>query len=117
MKTQFKVLLPVLSGSLASVVWAGTYNFYFNNSEQGNNSTANPSVTVNDGKGEKNTGVEKVEPEKAEIAQPAPLAASAPEAPVSAVAKADLKPEPPAREFRRWRFIGSGIGINEERGN
>jgi len=32
---------------------AGTYNFYFNNAEQGDNSTANPSVIVKDGDQEK----------------------------------------------------------------
>ena len=31
--------------------FAGTYNFYFNNTEQGDNSTANPAVDV--GTGEK----------------------------------------------------------------
>ncbi len=35
--------------SLAS---AGTYNFYINNTEQGDNSTTTPTVTVKDGKGE-----------------------------------------------------------------
>lgn len=31
--------------------FAGTYNFYFNNTEQGNNSTASPNVIIKDDKG------------------------------------------------------------------
>lgn len=31
-------------------LWAGTYNFYFNNTEQGDNSTATPSLVIRDGK-------------------------------------------------------------------
>src|SRR4051794_19080532 len=41
------VVLSIMA--LAWVAYGATYNFYFNNTEQGPNSTANPSVSVKDG--------------------------------------------------------------------
>jgi hypothetical protein len=51
---------------------AGTYNFYFNNTEQGDNSTATPNVTVKDGK-EQATEKESESPRQATVeVNPAP---------------------------------------------
>ena len=54
----FSVLLLISNLVLAVFARAATYNFYFNNTEQGANSTASPSVTVSDGKVVKTTPLE-----------------------------------------------------------
>ena len=51
MKKITMVSFPLFAAALVASEWAAhaaTYNFYFNNTEQGDNSTATPSVTVRD---------------------------------------------------------------------
>ncbi len=47
---QLSVLVVIGVTALTWAAWSATYNFYFNNTEQGNNSTASPTLQVNDGK-------------------------------------------------------------------
>jgi hypothetical protein len=48
MKTRLGFAVVSLAALGVSAAWAGTYNFYFNNTEQGAGSTAAPTVTVSD---------------------------------------------------------------------
>lgn len=67
------LLLALVAVSLPSSAQAATYNFYFNNTEQGANSNASPSVIVQDGKLVPNDA----DPETADtaVASPAPTTA------------------------------------------
>lgn len=58
-KNYWKWFAVGVSGSLGilCVTWGATYNFHFNNTEQGDNSTATPTVTVgSDGKAKTSAG-------------------------------------------------------------
>jgi uncharacterized iron-regulated membrane protein len=105
------VLIGLIFGivCLASITWAATYNFYFNNTEQGNNSTATPTVTVTDGKAQKSDGTDKKQAETATTpAQPAATAPASDSAASSNTSSASLKSiaeeEIHGRQFRRVRL-------------
>lgn len=99
-------------GGMGSLAFAATYNLYFNNTEQGDNSTATPSVTIQqDANGKlvdakKDPGVsqtpvtEPQTPEAVPPAEPAPVAAPAPAPVATSVA---TTPAPESRE-NKWRF-------------
>ena len=83
---------------------AATYNFYFNNTEQGDHSTATPSVTVTDGKMEKKPGAEPSPAPAAVAAQETPPPAVAAPAPAAVVAAAEPSSTARARARRTaWR--------------
>jgi hypothetical protein len=100
------VLAALVAAAGVSLVWAGTYNFYFNNTEQGANSTASPSLTVSaDGKAT-STGAQqtvsstdgKLVPDK----NPAAGSSVVPAAPVTTAesAPAQRESDPDFRHFR-----------------
>jgi hypothetical protein len=96
---------------LAYVAWGATYNFYFNNTEQGDNSTATPAVTITeDGKVVKKPG-DGTDP-KALSATPA-QAQGAPAAPEarSQAEQAAAAPSKDASELK-WRFL---IGLTAQK--
>jgi hypothetical protein len=77
---RFLPLTITLFASLGASEWAAraaTYNFYFNNTEQGDNSTATPTVTVSDGKAEKRLTPQPASaaPVATPVAPPEPVAA------------------------------------------
>ncbi len=120
-----------------SVIWVAygaTYNFYFNNSEQGNNSTASPTVHVSDGKGETSGAPQAAagpspSPSQLPIVQasPAPtpeqaVPATATEAAPAAAALsssssarlAELEADEERRHvFRRVRLSGGGVLVSQ----
>ncbi|OFZ18610.1 MAG: hypothetical protein A2X94_01580 [Bdellovibrionales bacterium GWB1_55_8] len=81
---EFGIWAFVMAGLTALVLSTGasaaTYNFYFNNTEQGDNSTASPALNVQDGKNVSPT------PQETPAAQPTPLAF--PDAAAAALANA-----------------------------
>jgi hypothetical protein len=112
--------------ALAWVAYGATYNFYFNNTEQGPNSTATPHVTVTDGNltgAESKTmmGPKKPESEedKEEVPAPAPAAAAAP-APAPAAAASSVavapavEPEGPHPVSHLRLLVGGGFVAPKE---
>lgn len=92
-------------GAIEICASAATYNFYFNNTEQGDNSTATPTVTLN---GDKlKTTAEKTAGTSAPASVPAPASASSAPAVASHESTTALSPgEIAAPEFRHWRVTG-----------
>ena len=98
---------------LVSVVRAATYNFYFNNTEQGANSTAAPSLTVNsDGKPASAVAL----PVPVGTAVPAPQPPDSKSAPQvkaaeeKSVADASQENEAKMRFLKQFRFtLGAGF--------
>jgi hypothetical protein len=108
--------------------YAATYNFYFNNTEQGDNSTATPNVVVNDGKKEGGKSLEPKNPAldpaassqatSAAAAVPGPAPSSASGQQSTAALPADAVSPP---EFRHVRLtagatdllgaMGASVGI------
>ena len=83
---------------------AATYNFYFNNTEQGDNSTAAPKVTVGEDK----------PATKAETSAPAVSAAAVPAPSESKVTASELA-ESPKPATQHWRF-SLGLSAMQEFG-
>ena len=89
------VLFAVLSAFI-STAWAAQYNFYLNNSEQGDNSTSTPSLVVtSDGKVKSEGAQETIINGKGDASALTPSAQSL------AQADAASKDE---KKFRRWRL-------------
>ena len=89
---------------------AATYNFYFNNTEQGNNSTASPSVTIKDGEKMKTMGIPETQPA---ATSPEPTSPTMPPAqPPTVIPSAPASvAEEPRQEYAKWRFVlGSMTG-------
>ncbi len=119
---QLTGLASLAMAALASLAMGATYNFYFNNTEQGDNSTANPSLSVVDGKGAKSGGTEPLpevmaqpsHPPTPPAAPPAtetltgpPPVAAAPEQSTLMAKVESLLGQP---EFHKTRFtVGAGL--------
>lgn len=101
---------------------SATYNFYFNNTEQGDNSTATPNVTINDGKAPKKQE-QKPEvksedlPEQYPADEPAvvsPEATPVPSRPTSTAAARLESRRSFERDHPHWRFIGGAFAAHSE---
>lgn len=100
----------ILAGltSVGYVAFGATYNFYFNNTEQGDNSTATPAVTVHgDGKVEKSAGLPELQTPPAPVQSPGPKLAvedfsSRPSAPLPIPAPAEGKTEARTSMWGQW---------------
>ncbi len=109
------LIVFVCLGSVSYVAYGATYNFYFNNTEQGPNSTASPSLTVTDGKatstGADKTNVPTPAPASETLAPaPSPTATTTTSAQVSALA-----PEADGPRKRKWRI--AALGHAQDRDN
>ena len=104
MNTDFRIrrISPLAVAAIAfagacavSVAWGATYNFYFNNTEQGPNSTATPHLTVSqsaDGKIEKKEGGQTLTP-MGEKPADAAAAGAAPAANQSGASASSFEPK------------------------
>lgn len=118
MKKIAMVSFPLIAAALAVSEWAAhaaTYNFYFNNTEQGDNSTATPNMTVTDDGKVFKTGMPvdtaKKDAAPSAVQAPALLApASESSARLSAVA------ENPNPSVQHWRF-SVGLSAMQEYGD
>lgn len=110
MSKKWKVFFGASLGCVTTVtaVWGATYNFYFNNTEQGPNSTASPSLSVVDGK-PSSSGAQKTVTNLTEGDAPAaktevPAVASA-QAPAVAKTASSTHVEPKSDDDSHfWRF-------------
>jgi hypothetical protein len=118
----WKLLVGLVIGlcGLAYVAWGATYNFYFNNTEQGDNSTATPSVTVSDGKATKTPGTPEAQPSPGPsaapvvTASPTPVEPPAPIGPAPAPATAENRSEARLSMLSQfWRELP--LGQDEQR--
>lgn len=98
---RWRALAGLLVATQAAPLHAATYNFYFNNTEQGNNSTATPSLTVQDGKMVPTTSASPTPDASASPAPAAPQAAPAPQASQEVGFYSQ-----PRRKKHHFRFIG-----------
>ena len=105
MKNLFFFLLFFLALNSAQ---AGTYNFYFNNTEQGANSKASPSVTINS----PNAASNNPAPAPANPALPAPGAAAPAEIP--AVSQGTLFEPTVKRAYPLIRIFGGAAATNSQ---
>ena len=116
----WQTLVGVVFGltGVAYVSWGATYNLYFNNTEQGNNSTATPNLTVTDGKvsssgaGTTNAAPAAVTtnttgPAVAEPVHTEPVAAPSERADATSIAEAE--PERPKKRTK-WFKLTAGAG-------
>ena len=87
--------------SLISVAWSATYSFYFNNTEQGPNSTATPSITV-DGVKATGTGAQQTVSSNGTVLTGLAPVSPADTAPAASIANA---PAVPSSGFKRFRVI------------
>lgn len=121
MKRWFKSFWQILVGltlgmfGLAWVAWGGSYNFYFNNTEQGSNSTATPTVTVTTDEKSKSgaNSVPASETGTAPAAQTVTVPGSAP-GPVSANTVAAT--EDSSKKSRRFRASATGLVMGRKAG-
>lgn len=106
---------PLLLSFFPLLAQAATYNFYFNNSEQGDNSTSSPSITVKDGA--KDSEAEKKppsSPNEAPSMQQEPSPQASPSLPNPTTSTKAVEGE--RASFSRWgenfRLIG-GVSIQK----
>lgn len=110
-KTQVVLLLGTMLG-LPAQTYASVYNFYFNNTEQGPNSTASPAISVTDGKVTKTLGPEADTTTGASAPASATVAAS----PVIGTTESHFTPRPESKldpDFRHWRFEAAAMYMPE----
>lgn len=108
MSRTFGMIIWLVLASLAAwgcLAQAATYNFYFNNTEQGDNSTATPTVTMSGDKSK--PSAERTPGAPALAGVPAPAPASAAPTVAAHESHTALSPgEIPAPEFRHCRITG-----------
>lgn len=118
-QTKLSKLLVLAVGllSLPSQSFAGTYNFYFNNTEQGKNSKAVPSVTVNAPDGDSETPPEEEVSAAKEAEEQANPQEDEESPPVfkSRAKLAEQSPEPTAKPYNQFRIVG-GVASTDRRG-
>lgn len=106
------ILVVVLSLTMVSLVRAAAYNFFFNNTEQGANSTASPTLTV-DGEGKAtSTGAQQTTSNLMDLGKGGEAKKPvAPEATPALVALAPVSPEDTAAatHFKRVHLGVSGV--------
>jgi hypothetical protein len=107
-----------------STIWAATYHFYFNNTEQGDQSTATPSLTVHDGNPPEATpsptpSVAPIEGQKLANSEtppsPVPTGTPSQESPIVTslmAAKSVLLTERSPRDRKSYFGFGVGAGLN-----
>lgn len=103
-----------LSLGLLGLAWGvrgATYNFYFNNTEQGANSTATPTVRVSTDEKSKSGGKSLPAPET----QPVSASASGPPSmPGTVTAKAESTTERGSRDSRHFRVSAGGVILRQD---
>ena len=109
----WQIFAGVLLGlfGLAYVAWGATYNFYFNNTEQGDNGTATPSVSVSgDGSVVKKSGAAEPVQVKGDAATvPAPDT----KAPVTGAVSTAEAPAPVENQESKFRVAIGLTGVSD----
>ena len=106
------IALVLLSVLLSTPAFPATYNIYFNNAEQGNNSTATPTVIVRD-KSDEKPPEKSTEKPKENTAPSVELPAASPERQrIESTARIPVSEQ--VHEKHYFRFIGGVSSLNTE---
>lgn len=103
------LLFLAAAAAVASTAWGATYNFYFNNMEQGDNGQATPTVLVGPSP---QPGIQQAQVAPAPEAAPVAPVTATPEGPAPAASQAvAIAPDPAPSELRRVRLTFAAAGV------